>query len=88
MDFGLALAALKAGKRVSREAWAQHGTHLMLIGRIKLTIGDKHYDQVGYIAVSSALNFAAPWLKPDMDIFAEDWFVVDDDAQAKAEGTA
>jgi len=78
MDFGTALAELKAGGRIARLGW--NGAN-MFIFRVA------HWDGTGdtalntcshsvFIAMKTADDKVVPWLASQTDILAEDWQLV------------
>lgn len=74
MDFGDALAALKAGHKVFREGW--NGKGLLL----ELQRPDEHSKMtLPYIFISYPANAQntpgarVPWLASQTDLLAEDW---------------
>jgi hypothetical protein len=80
MDFGKALEALKAGKRVAREGWNGKGIF------IELQIPDEYSKMTSpYIYIDTTglrtTNIAAPkslvpWLASQTDMLCEDWQIV------------
>ena len=78
MDFGKALAALKAGDRVAREGWNGRGMWLELQrpdAHSKMTLP---YVYLNYPA--NAVNTPGarvPWLASQTDMLAEDWHGVE-----------
>lgn len=73
-DFGLALAALRAGKAVARAGWNGKGMWL------RLQVPDEHSKMtLPYIFMRTADNQRVPWLASQTDMLAMDW-MVDPDA--------
>ena len=77
MNFGEALHALKAGKKVARTGWNGKGLWL------ELQVPDAHSKMtLPYIFMSypaDAINTPGarvPWLASQTDVLAEDWRVV------------
>jgi hypothetical protein len=83
LDFGQALAALKAGKRVQRAGWNGKGLTL------ELQVPDSHskmtlpYIFMAYpttpasdTAPADHLNARVPWLASQTDMLAEDWRIL------------
>lgn len=71
MNFGDAIAALKAGKRVSRDGWNGKG---MWLG---LQIPDAHSKMgLPYIYMSTVTGQLVPWLASQTDVLADDWGVL------------
>jgi hypothetical protein len=87
LNFGQAVEALKAGKRVAREGWNGKNMFLFLVpgstfkvNRAPLlgiypegTVIDYH----AYIAMKTATGEIVPWLASQTDVLDEDWVVVD-----------
>lgn len=72
MNFGDAIAALKAGKRVARAGWNGKRMHLELQrpdARSKMTLP--------YIFMFTAQGDLVPWLASQTDMLSEDWETVD-----------
>lgn len=86
MNFGDALLALKAGKRVARAGWNGKGMFLFLVpgstfqvNRAPLlgiypegTVINYH----PHIDMKTAQDTVVPWLASQTDVLAEDWEVV------------
>lgn len=77
MDFGEALKALRAGKRVCRNGW--NGSDFWL----ELQVPDEDskmtrpYIYINYPEISkSAPGLRIPWSASQMDMLADDWNVV------------
>lgn len=85
MNFGIALALLKAGKRVAREGWHLKGMHIYLVpeGRYPPTTRAGHLiaEQTPdglvpyrpYIAFKGSDASVVPYACTQTDILAEDW---------------
>jgi hypothetical protein len=76
MNFGDAIAALKAGKKVAREGWNGKG---MWIG-IHTESGTFTREECGteltyrdYITMKTVDNQLVPWTASQTDVLAEDW---------------
>jgi hypothetical protein len=95
MDFGRAVAALRAGARVSREGFNAPGQWLILVPGSTITvIADRPLglaapelvgQQVVYkphIDIMTAQGSLVPWLASQSDVLAEDWYVVTNDESA------
>lgn len=91
LNFGEAIEALKASKRVARNGWNGKGMWLSLVG-VKsqwcgsiegvpntMPVGWQGYSP--FIAMYTADGFLVPWLASQTDMLAEDWAIVDEDAQ-------
>lgn len=79
MDFGEAIKALKAGKKVARTGW--NGKNMWIKGQFpdehsKMTL---HYLYIEYPDGHPAYPNVSrvPWLASATDIFGEDYFVVE-----------
>ena len=82
-DFGLALNALKLGKKVTRSGWNGKGLTLMLQvpdENSKMTLP---YIYMQYSATPASetapinhLNARVPWLASQTDVLADDWEIV------------
>ena len=71
MNFGDALQALKAGKRVSRAGWNGKGMWL------ELQVPDAHSKMtLPYIYMKTVDDNRVPWLASQTDMLAEDWGIV------------
>lgn len=68
-DFGIALTALKAGKKVYREGWNGKGMW------IELQVPDEHSKMsLPYIFMSTVIpGHLCPWVASQTDLLAEDW---------------
>lgn len=83
MNFGQAIEALKAGKRVARDGWNGKGLWLELQtpdAHSKMTLP---YIYMNYpsapasdTAPSNHINARVPWLASQTDMLGEDWCVV------------
>lgn len=72
LDFGLALYALRKGKKLAREGWNGKGMW------ISLQIPDANSKMsLPYLYMKTADNKQVPWLASQTDILAEDWICVD-----------
>lgn len=88
LDFGQALAALKAGHRVARAGWNGKGMYLYLVPENRYApttaaghaIAAHHDDGLvpygAYIAMKTAQENVVPWLASQTDVLAEDWLVL------------
>lgn len=90
MTFGLAIEALKLGKRVARKGWNGKGMWLTLVLSIhdlpragtaspvyRLTAGDDGPTALPWLGMKTADNKFVPWLASQADMLAEDWVVID-----------
>lgn len=86
MNFGQALEALKAGKKVSRAGWNGKGMFLFLVpgstfkvSRTPLFGIYQEGTEINYcphIDMKTADNKVVPWLASQTDVLADDWGVV------------
>ena len=80
MDFGDAIKALKAGKKISRRGWNGKGQYVVLARELFYIAkdGGSHCGNCG----SQALVFCGTagrqigWLASQADMLAEDWFIL------------
>lgn len=92
MTFGMAIEALKAGKRVARAGWNGKGMWLTLIKgrRVQLhgngfgPINEHDHDWreraprlLDWIGMKTADNGFVPWLASQTDMLADDWQIVE-----------
>lgn len=87
MNFGEALAAIKAGKRVARAGWNGKGMFLFLVPGSTFTVNREPLlsimgegTQVQYhahIDMKTAQGYVVPWLASQADLLSEDWEIVD-----------
>ena len=77
MSFGLAIEAMKKGKKVSRAGWNGKGMWLKLItdwnGNISSLPSD--YETPPWIGMKTADNKFVPWLASQTDMLADDWMI-------------
>ena len=86
MDFGQALKALKAGRRVAREGWNGKGMFLFLVpGSVFRVNREPLLSMLGegtevqyhaHIDMKTAQGYVVPWLASQADMLAEDWLEV------------
>lgn len=87
MTFGLAMEALKAGKRVARAGWNGAGQFVYLVqassypaqtGIAKAYFGaDAMVPYRAYLALKTAQGDVATWVPSCSDALAEDWQIVE-----------
>lgn len=86
LTFGMAIEALKLGKKVARAGWNGKGMWLALIqGDMWGIGGHAPYDTPGgdhithsqFIAMRTADCKFVPWLASQTDVLAEDWSIVE-----------
>lgn len=82
MTFGLALEALKLGKKVCRSGWNGKGMFLMYVpsekyGIIeKIGLGIDKGNLLPWIGMKTADDKFVPWLASQTDMLSEDWIVL------------
>jgi hypothetical protein len=89
MDFSEALAACKAGSRITRSGWNGAGQWVALSPGFTLTADRifsapvKEYVGIGhgvfapYLMIRNAQGVFVPWLASQGDLLAEDWETAD-----------
>jgi hypothetical protein len=90
LNFGQAIEAMKAGKKVAREGWNGKGMWICLMpalyldkdiinGRTKKFIGEGvDLDSQPYFVMWTAQQKWQPgWLASQTDMLAEDWMIVE-----------
>lgn len=86
-EFGLALHALKSGKRVAREGWNGKGMFLFLVNGSRFKVNREpllsilgegtEVDYHAHIDMKTAQGYVVPWLPSQADMLANDWQLVD-----------
>lgn len=90
VSFGLALEALKSGKRIARTGWNGKGMHIQLVKppqsasphEMVYTVegpeggGDFKERPLPWIGMRTADNCFVPWLASQTDVLSDDWIVV------------
>ncbi|AFU45647.1 hypothetical protein C380_09735 [Acidovorax sp. KKS102] len=84
MTFGLAIEAMKMGKRVARAGWNGKGMWLGLVQGYEYNPDDGRAtvyalgcQKLPWIGMKTADGCFVPWLASQTDMLAEDWAVVD-----------
>lgn len=87
MNFGEALEALKAGKKVARAGWNGKGMFLYHVPANRyqaiteaakgIAGNDGKVEYGAYIAMKTAQGNVVPWLASQTDMLAEDWLVIE-----------
>jgi hypothetical protein len=87
LDFGGAIKALKAGKKVARQGWNGKNMFLYYVPANKYpyttAVGQSIADSDGkveygaYIAMKTAQGNVVPWLASQTDVLAEDWVILE-----------
>jgi len=86
MDFGKAIEALKAGKRVCRAGWNGKGMFLFLVAGSQFKVNREPLLSIlgegavceyhAHIDMKTAQGYVVPWLASQVDMLSEDWEVV------------
>ena len=83
MSFGLAIEAMKKGKKVARRGWNGKNQHIELATRISYMTADGVFVNVEHEAIGNkAIAFCGTsgvqmgWLASQADMLADDWEVV------------
>ena len=84
MSFGLAIEAMKKGKKVARRGWNGKNQHIELATRISYMTADGTFVNVEHEAIGNkAIAFCGTsgvqmgWLASQADMLADDWEVVE-----------
>ena len=84
MSFGLAIEAMKKGKKVARRGWNGKNQHIELATRISYMTADGVFVNVEHEAIGNkAIAFCGTsgvqmgWLASQADMLADDWEVVE-----------
>ena len=80
LPFGLAVEAMKLGKKVARAGWNGKGMWLRLVSKGYFDIGCsvvEGADLLPFIGMKTADNCFVPWLASQTDVLADDWRVVE-----------
>lgn len=87
MNFGQALEALKAGKKVCRAGWNGKGMFLFLVPGSKFHVNRKpllgiypegtEIEYHAHIDMKTAQGYVVPWLASQADMLSEDWEVTE-----------
>ena len=81
MDFGDAIRALKAGKKVCRKGWNGKGQYITLGTKFSYVDCDGKADAVHQTSGTAALVFHGTigvqvgWLASQSDMLSEDWMI-------------
>lgn len=79
MNFGLALEAAKAGKRISRSGWNGKGQYVKWIPGFGAAFKVDDCEVAGCLVLKNAQGVVQPGWVPSMgDLMADDWLVVDE----------
>lgn len=82
LTFGLAIEALKLGKKVFRSGWNGKGMWLSYLdpyNNEQFDLFEKEIEGtfIPYIGMKTADNKYVPWLASQTDMLAEDWMIVE-----------
>ena len=87
MTFGLAIEALKKGKRVARAGWNGKGMWLILVAYSCSDTPEDHphyhhhsvasVEGLPWIGMKTTDNKFVPWLASQTDMLAEDWMIAE-----------
>lgn len=87
MDFGAAITALKAGRRVARAGWNGKGMFLSLVPGSQFQVNrapllgiypeGTTISYQPHIDMKTAQDTVVPWLASQSDLLGEDWELVD-----------
>lgn len=85
LTFGLAIEAMKMGKKVSRSGWNGKGMWLSLVTSDSYSVPNKNYVSspefagephlLPWIGMKTADNGFVPWLASQTDVLADDWVI-------------
>lgn len=79
LSFGLAIEALKQGKKVARDGWNGKGMWLKLVPADiadKVAFEYEALDGAPWIGMKTADDKFVPWLAGQTDVLAEDWQII------------
>lgn len=88
MDFGLALAVIKAGGKVTRTQWNGKNMWIALNPGSKITVSEGRplaavlpvgtpVEFQPYLIMRTAQKMIVPWVATQSDVLGEDWIVVE-----------
>jgi hypothetical protein len=87
MNFGEALAAVKAGKRAARAGWNGKGMFIFLVAGSRFQVNrppllgiypaGTEIDYHAHIDMRTAQGQIVPWLASQADLLSEDWELVE-----------
>ncbi|MER4319189.1 DUF2829 domain-containing protein [Klebsiella pneumoniae] len=79
LSFGLAIEALKQGKKVARDGWNGKGMWLKLVPADiadKVAFEYEALDGAPWIGMKTADDKFVPWLASQTNVLAEDWQII------------
>ena len=77
LTFGLAVEALKQGKKVARKGWNGKGMWLIRISGKTGELPRGANSLLPFIGMKTVDDAFVPWLASQIDILAEDWEIVE-----------
>lgn len=78
MTFGIAIEAMKKGKKVARRGWNGKGMYIYMSEGQNIDINDKTVKFNPHIDMKAADDsIVIGWLASQTDILAEDWMIVE-----------
>lgn len=87
LDFGAAIIALKAGKKVARSGWNGKGMFLFLVPGSTFKVNRPpllgiyeegvEINYCPHIDMKTADDKVVPWLASQTDVLAEDWTIIE-----------
>lgn len=80
MPFGLAIEAMKKGKKVARKGWNGKGMYLFIADGEDLTscLSEGDFKCASSVCMKTAQNtICVGWLASQADMLADDWVIVD-----------
>lgn len=77
MNFGEALAALKAGRKVVRDGWNGKQMFLLLVPETTILIDGVMTRHATHIALKTMQGYCVPWVCSQTDMLHEDWDIID-----------
>jgi Protein of unknown function (DUF2829) len=88
LTFGLAIEALKLGKKVCRQGWNGKGMWLKLVEMdfysivekkigINMGYGYDEWNLLPWIGMKTVDNKFVPWLASQTDMLSEDWMILE-----------
>lgn len=93
LSFGIAIEAMKKGRKVARVGWNGKGMHLRIVEPYNdMGITDAQAERVSegtllpWIGMKTADNKFVPWLASQTDMLAEDWIIVQDHGTNDVQG--
>lgn len=72
VDFGTALANLKAGNKVQRDGWNGPGQYIEL-QKVDESVGYPGKMTLSYIYIKTVRGDLVPWVASQTDLLADDW---------------